>query len=76
MTTAAAISEAVGRPVTYRDLSVEDYAAHLQGVGLDAGTAGFVAALDGSAARGELETTSEDLAALLGRLVTPLQDVL
>jgi hypothetical protein len=34
-----------------------------------------VAALDASIARGDLETSSQDLAHLLGRPVTPLTDV-
>ncbi|MFI2364488.1 SDR family oxidoreductase [Promicromonospora sp. NPDC019610] len=72
---AATISEVTGTAVTYRDLSVADYAAELQQVGLDAGTAGFVAALDASIAAGDLETDSDDLERLLGRPATPLVDV-
>ncbi|WP_125776066.1 SDR family oxidoreductase [Antribacter gilvus] len=71
---AATVSEVTGTTVTHRDLSVDDYAAELQQAGLDAGTAGFVAALDGSIAAGDLETGSEDLARLLGRPATPLAD--
>lgn len=71
---AAAVSEVTGAPVTYRDLAVEDYAAELEHAGLDAGTAGFVAALDASIAAGDLQTRSDDLARLLGRPATPLAD--
>ncbi len=71
---AAAISEVTGTTVRYRDLSVDELVAALQGAGLDAGTAGFVAAIDTSIARGELDTGDADLAALLGRPVTPLAE--
>lgn len=73
---AATISDVTGTKVTYRDLSVADYEAELQQHGLDAGTAGFVAAIDASIAAGDLETASDDLARLLGRPTTPLADVL
>lgn len=72
---ATTISDVTGTKVAHRDLSVEDYAAELQQVGLDAGTAGFVAGLDASIAAGDLHTDSEDLARLLGRPATPLADV-
>ena len=73
---AAAISEVTGTPVTHRDVPVEQYAAALQGAGLDAGTAGFLAALDASIAHGDLQTSSDDLPRLLGRPVTPLTETL
>ncbi|GAB2476300.1 SDR family oxidoreductase [Promicromonospora xylanilytica] len=73
---AATISDVTGTPVAYRDLSVEDYQAELQQAGLDEGTAGFVAGIDASIAAGDLETTSDDLAKLLGRPTTPLRNVL
>jgi NAD(P)H dehydrogenase (quinone) len=41
---------------------------------MDRATAEFVAALDGSAARGELETDSPALENLLGRAPTSLHD--
>lgn len=71
---AATISDVTGRPVTHRPLPVADLVEVLGAAGLDAGTAGFVAALDESIARGELETPSEDLSRLLGRPATPLRD--
>ena len=61
--------------MTYRDLSAGEYAAALQQSGLDESTARFVAALDASIARGDLETSSQDLAHLLGRPATPLAEV-
>ncbi|MEP7762889.1 NAD(P)H-binding protein [Sanguibacter sp. 25GB23B1] len=72
---AATITEVTGTTVVSHDVSVAEYAATLQQHGLDAGTAGFVAALDGSTAAGDLETDSTDLVDLLGRPVTPLADV-
>ncbi len=71
---ARVISEVTGTPVTYHDLPVEEYAASLQQAGLDEATAQFVAALDASIAREDLQTDSQDLAQLLGRPATPLTD--
>jgi NAD(P)H dehydrogenase (quinone) len=71
---AETITGVTGTAVSYRDLSVEAFADHLAEAGLDRPTAEFVAALDGSAARGELETDSPALENLLGRAPTPLVD--
>ena len=71
---AATVSEITGQTVTWRDLPVAEYAAALQDAGLDAASAGFVAALDESIARGELETDSQDLSRLTGRPSTPLAE--
>jgi NAD(P)H dehydrogenase (quinone) len=60
--------------VTYRDLPLEEYASSLQRTGLDEATAHLVAALDASIARGDLETSSQDLAQLLGHPATPLTE--
>ena len=57
--------------VTYHDLPPADYASWLERTGLDEATAHFVAALDASIARGDLETSSQDLAHLLGHPATP-----
>ncbi|GAB4085211.1 SDR family oxidoreductase [Myceligenerans cantabricum] len=72
---AATISEVTGTEVVYRDVPGPEYVAELQQAGLDAGTAGFVAALDATIAVGDLATDSEDLVRLLGRPATPLADV-
>lgn len=69
---AAAITEATGTKVVYRDLPAAEYTAALESSGLDAGSARFVAALDESIARGELETTPDTLIRLIGRPTTPL----
>ena len=71
---AATLTEVTGQQVTARDLPEAEYAAVLEQVGLDAGTAAFVASLDASIARGELETSSGDLERLLGRPATPLAE--
>jgi NAD(P)H dehydrogenase (quinone) len=72
---ARVITEVTGTKVTYRDLPAGEYASWLQRAGLDEATASFVAALDVSIARGDLETSRQDLAQLLGRPATPLTEV-
>jgi NAD(P)H dehydrogenase (quinone) len=69
------LTAVTGTEVTYRDLPAGEYASWLQRTGLDEATAHFVAALDTSIARGDLETGSQDLAQLLGRPATPLTEV-
>ena len=65
------ISDVSGTKVTHHDLRPEQYARALQQSGLDEATARFVAALDTSIARGDLQTSSQDLAHLLGHPATP-----
>jgi NAD(P)H dehydrogenase (quinone) len=62
--------------VRYRDLAVDEYIDALRRSGLDEHAAEFVAALDVSIARGDLETNSQDLEQLLGRPATSLADVI
>lgn len=66
------IAKVADRPVAYRNVSVEELAQHLTGLGLPAETAGFVAALDGNIAEGTLGHTPGDLRALIGRPTTPV----
>jgi uncharacterized protein YbjT (DUF2867 family) len=73
---ADAVSDVTGTTVVHRDMSTADLASALQNVGLDAGTAGFVAALDHSIAIGELATDSDDLSRLIGRPTTGLRDAI
>ncbi|MEU5935265.1 SDR family oxidoreductase [Micromonospora sp. NPDC047187] len=73
---AEAVTEATGTNVVHQDMSAAELASALENVGLDAGTAGFVAALDHSIANGELATDSDDLSRLLGRPSTPLRDAI
>lgn len=70
---AEAAAEVLGRPVAFRSLSPEEHRAALEQAGLDAGTAGFVVALDGNIRDGLLAEASGDLARLLGRPTTPLR---
>lgn len=69
---AAAIGEVVGRDVTYVHLTTDEHVAALQAAGLDAGTAGFVAALDAGIAQGALDSSDLTLSQLIGRPTTPL----
>ncbi|MBM7829331.1 NAD(P)H dehydrogenase (quinone) [Agromyces cerinus] len=71
---AAAASEIVGRDVTYTPLTTAEHVAALEAVGLDAGTAGFVAAIDAGIASGALSQTDGTLSRLLGRPTTTLVD--
>ena len=72
---ARVITEVTGTPVTYTDLSVDDYVHTLEQAGLEVANAQFVAALDASIANEDLETDSRDLERLIGHPVTPLVDV-
>ncbi|HWI29858.1 MAG TPA: NmrA family NAD(P)-binding protein [Microbacterium sp.] len=71
---AAAMAEVTGRPVEYVALSSDDHAAALAGAGLDAGTAGFVTALDAGIRGGALADTDGTLSRLIGRPTTPLAE--
>ncbi|WP_102194394.1 SDR family oxidoreductase [Microbacterium aurantiacum] len=69
---AAAMAEVSGRPVAYQALSAEEHAAALSDAGLDAGTVGFVTALDAGIRGGALADTDGTLSRLIGRPTTPL----
>jgi len=71
---AAVIAGLVGRDVVFTNLTPEEHTALLVSFGLDAGTAGFVVALDGNIRDGILAETSGDLARLIGRPTTPLAE--
>lgn len=68
------ITEATGTTVGYRDVSAEKLVEEMTAAGVPDDTARFVAALDGSIARGELETSPEPLTRLLGRAPTSTAD--
>ncbi|MEU1207604.1 SDR family oxidoreductase [Nocardia sp. NPDC005825] len=72
---AQVISEVSGTPVRYEDLPQQDYAAALQGAGLDAGYAAVLADADAGIAGGVLAVDSGDLQRLLGRPTTPVAEV-
>jgi len=69
---AAAASEVVGRPVSYQRLTTAEHVAALEAVGLDAGTAAFVAGIDDAIRRGVLGDSEGTLSRLIGRPTTPL----
>jgi NAD(P)H dehydrogenase (quinone) len=71
---AAAIGEVIGMPVTYQPVDGATLIELLQSVGLDEGTAGFVAALDANIAEGTLAEVTHDLSRLIGRPTTPLAE--
>ena len=71
---ASIVSAGSGTPVSYRDLSPEDFAAALEGAGLPAPFASILADADAGLARGELAGDSGDLGRLLGRAPLGIRD--
>jgi len=71
---AAAAAEVLGRDVRYVRLTTEEHVAALEGAGLDAGTAGFVAGLDTGIRDGVLDVADDTLSRLIGRPTTPFAD--
>ncbi|HEY8281624.1 MAG TPA: SDR family oxidoreductase [Leifsonia sp.] len=71
---ATIVGELVGRDVAYRAVSPEEHGRILTEAGLDAGTAGFVVALDGNIRDGALADATDTLSGLIGRPTTPLRD--
>ncbi|KQY46220.1 SDR family oxidoreductase [Cellulomonas sp. Root137] len=71
---AEAASTLLGVPVVAQQVSFDEHRAILLGVGLDEGTAGFVATLDAGIRRGDLADATSDLRTLIGRPTTPLVD--
>lgn len=73
---AAALSEASGEDIAYRDMPVEDLAAALRGAGLPAELADVLSDADLGIGRGELRTDSGELRRILGRPTTTLSEAL
>ena len=71
---AAAASQALGRPVTYRSVSSDEHARILSTAGLPEQLIGFLVALDANIAAGDLGEATGELSALIGRPTTPLVD--
>ena len=71
---AAAAADLTGREVRYTPLTTAEHAAALQAAGLDAGTVGFVTALDANIRDGALAETDGTLSRLIGRPTTPLDE--
>lgn len=64
---AAEVSNIAARTVAYHNMPQQEFAQALAGFGLPAALAGILADADVGAMRGELDSTSRDLSALLGR---------
>ena len=73
---AAAVTDATGTKVAYREVTAEELGAVLRGSGLDDATVGFLVSLDESVARGDLDVSTDDLERLLGRPATTLTEAL
>jgi NAD(P)H dehydrogenase (quinone) len=73
---AATISDVLGTPIAYQDMSVADYSATLTAAGLPAEMAAAVADADAGLARGELFTASNDLEKLIGRPATTAHEAI
>jgi len=73
---AAALTEALGREVTYRRLTPEQHLAALEEAGVDEATARFLVALDANIEDGALDLVTGDLSRLIGRPTTPLVEAL
>ena len=69
---AAAASVVLGREVAYQRLTADEHVAALEGAGLDAGLARFVAGLDEAIGRGVLADADGSLSRLIGRPTTSL----
>jgi NAD(P)H dehydrogenase (quinone) len=71
---AAVIADVAGKPVAYQQLPEAEYDAMLAGVGVPPAMATILADSDLGIDRGELRTDSGDLARLIGRPTTPIED--
>lgn len=71
---AAEISKQLGRPLSYIDMPVEEYAAALTSRGLPEGFANILADTSLAVSRGDWYTDSTDLVELLGRRPQPMAD--
>jgi NAD(P)H dehydrogenase (quinone) len=71
---AGAIASIIDRNVEYVPLTPDEHTAALTAAGLDAGTAGFVVALDGNIRDGLLGEVNGELSRLIGHKTTPLAD--
>ena len=71
---AAEVSKQSGKPVTYNNLSPQDYRNALAGFGLPAALAEFLADAEQGAVKGELDDTSHMLHTLIGRPTGSLAD--
>lgn len=73
---AAELAAQSGTPAVYRDLSVDEYAAVLEGVGLPAGYARALAESDDGLRQGALLVQTGDLSRLIGRPTTSMSEAI
>ncbi len=73
---AAEVGRQAGKPVAYVNQSEADYAKTLEGAGLPAPVAGFLASTSYLAGLGELYSESKDLSTLSGRPTTPISETI
>jgi NAD(P)H dehydrogenase (quinone) len=73
---AAAISEAAGKSVEYRNLAVNEYVEALVAAGLPQGVAQFLAGTHVPTEKGDLFDDGRQLSKLIGRNTTPLKDAI
>jgi NAD(P)H dehydrogenase (quinone) len=73
---ATTLADLLGTPVTVAEVSPEEQAKILADAGVPQMWVDFTVATDASIKNGELEITSGDLSALIGRPTTPLADSL
>ncbi len=73
---AAEVGRQAGKPVAYVNQSESDYAKTLEGAGLPAPVAGFLASTSYLAGHGELYSESKDLSTLSGRPTTPIGETI
>ena len=71
---ASEVSRQIGREIPYRNLSGEEYAAVLLGLGLPQGVIDVIVDADAKSIRGDLDSTSRDLSRLIARPTTTLFD--
>jgi NAD(P)H dehydrogenase (quinone) len=71
---ASEVSRQIGREIPYRNLSGEEYAALLLGLGVPQGVIDVIVDADAKAIRGDLDSTSRDLNRLIARHTTTLFD--
>lgn len=71
---ASAASEILGREVAYTPLTTAEHVAALEGAGLPADIAGFVAGIDAGIASGVLDVPAGGISRLTGRPTTTLVD--
>ena len=71
-----ALSEVLGREVTFQEVSTDAYAGVMRGAGVPEGAIPIVVGIQDSIRNGSLEVESNDFELVLGRPVTPLKEAL